>query len=152
MSVDRNNFRLYRRAFRFLRPYLKQQLAILGLMIATTLLSLPQPIAIKMLIDDVFVARNVSLLFIVNFVLLGSFGLHALLSWHLAYYSAFVHEWITVDLRCSLYDHVQRLGPEFYNNTQTGDISLRVLSDCVIISNLVATTLSKIVTDVLMLI
>ena len=152
MSDDVIRRGLYKRSFRYLRPYLKHQVAILGVMIGTTLLSLPQPIAVKFLIDNVLVAKDVSLLYLLVGALMASFGFHALLSWYLSYLSSLVHQRITVDVRCNLYDHVHRLGPEFYNNTQTGDITLRVLSDCVIVSSLVATTLSKIVTDVLTLV
>jgi len=61
---------LYRRAFGYLRPYVKQELAILGLMIGTTLLALPQPIAVKLLIDEVLGGRKLSLLYVVIGVLL----------------------------------------------------------------------------------
>src|SRR6185503_13631243 len=133
---------LYRRAFGFLRPYLKHQFAILLLMVSTTLLSLPQPIAVKLLIDDVLGGSNVNLLYLILVALSATFGLNALLSWHLSYLSSHVHQRVLTDLRSKMYDHIHRLGPEYYNHTQTGDIMYRLLNDTAMISNLIATKVS----------
>src|SRR5262245_8920421 len=142
---------LYRRAFNYVRPYVKHEVGILGLMLGTTLLSLPQPVAVKVLIDEVLGQGKLSLLYVVLAVLVGTFALNSILSWFLSYLSTLVHERILADVRCQLYEHVHRLGPEYYNHAQTGDIMYRVLSDASMLSNLVATTLSKIVTDFLTL-
>ena len=120
-------------------------------MVGTTLLSLPQPIAVKLLIDDVLGGRNVTLLYLILAALLATLGLNSLMSWYLSYLSSLVHQRVLIDVRGKMYDHIHRLGPEYYNHTQTGDIMYRVLNDSAMMSNLIATTLSKILTDFLTL-
>ena len=141
--------KIYTRAFRYLTPYWRQEALILCLMLAATLLSLPQPVAVKLLIDEVLVNRNAPLLYLIITGLLACYGLNALVTWLLNLYSNRIHQRIVVDVRGTLYDHIHTLGPEYYQNTQTGDMMHRVLADAVVLGNLVATTLSKIASDLL---
>jgi ABC-type multidrug transport system fused ATPase/permease subunit len=144
--------KVFKRAFVYLRPHLRLEAAILGLMVGATLLSLPQPLAVKLLIDEVLGRRNMSLLYVVTLVLLFAFAINAVLTWYLAYLSNLVQQRIQVDVRCKLFDHIHELGPEYYNNVQTGEIMYRVLNDSLSVSGLIATSLSKILTDLLTLV
>ncbi len=148
---DQTKRKLYLRAIACLRPYVKYEALIFLLMAGTTLLSLPQPLAVKLLIDNVLVEKDISLLYLIVGGLLAAFLLQSLLSLGLNYFSNLVYQRISVDIRCRLYDHIQRLSPEFYNNAQTGDIMSRLLNDTISFSNLVATTLIKILADLLTL-
>lgn len=152
LSPRRNeSFSTVLRAFGYLKPYARHEVLIFVLMLGGVLLSLPQPLAVKLLVDKVFIEGRTSLLSLIMVGLLLAFGLQALLTWYQNYLSNFIYQRVLVDIRHALFDHLQRLTPNYYHNAQTGDVMSRILNDTVSLSTLIATVLSRVLTDALTL-
>src|SRR6476619_573054 len=62
-----------------------------------------------------------------------------------------VGQWVTHDLRTTLYDHVQRLSLTYHDNSRTGDLVSRVTSDIDTIQSFITSTLLDAFIDMLTL-
>jgi subfamily B ATP-binding cassette protein MsbA len=68
------------------------------------------------------------------------------------YLTTSVSQWVTHDLRSSLYNHIQRLSLEEYDKAQTGDLISRVTSDISAVQDFINSALLGIIVNVLTLI
>src|SRR4029077_9833762 len=62
-----------------------------------------------------------------------------------------VSQWVTHDLRRTLYNHIQRLSLAEYDKTQTGDLISRVTSDIEAVQDFINSALLGIIVNVLTL-
>src|SRR5207244_9773799 len=63
-----------------------------------------------------------------------------------------VGQWVTHDLRSTLYHHIQRLSLSYHDRSQTGDLISRMTSDIDTIQGFITSTLTDIVLDILTLV
>jgi ATP-binding cassette, subfamily B, bacterial len=63
-----------------------------------------------------------------------------------------VGQWVTHDLRSTLYHHIQRLSLSYHDRSQTGDLISRVTSDIDTIQGFITSTLTDVILDVLTLV
>jgi ATP-binding cassette, subfamily B, bacterial len=63
-----------------------------------------------------------------------------------------VGQWVTHDLRSTLYNHIQRLSLSYHDRSQTGDLISRVTSDIETIQGFITSTLSDVLLDILTLV
>ena len=63
-----------------------------------------------------------------------------------------VGQWVTHDLRSTLYHHIQRLSLSYHDRSQTGDLISRVTSDIDTIQSFITSTLTDTILDILTLI
>ena len=130
----------------FVRPYWRRiALAALFLVLAAVS-TLIFPLALKSLIDQGFVstdpgARVMALrqhffaLFAVG-VALGVFSAARF------YMVSWLGERVTADLRNTVYAHVVRQSPEFFETTQTGEVLSRLTTDTTLVQTVVGSSLS----------
>ena len=62
-----------------------------------------------------------------------------------------VGQWVTHDLRSTLYHHIQRLSLSYHDRSQTGDLISRVTSDIDTIQSFITSTLTDTILDILTL-
>src|SRR5437867_5413199 len=62
-----------------------------------------------------------------------------------------VGQWLTHDLRSTLYHHIQRLSLSYHDRSQTGDLISRVTSDIDTIQGFITSTLTDVILDILTL-
>lgn len=119
----------YRALFSFLaliRPYSKNLAVFVlsGLML--TFLSLPYPWLTKLLIDDVLLRQDASLL---HLVLIGTFLLsvaRALLASLRRYYSSYLQNAMAYDIQLRFFKHLQRLSFSFYDRHEIAEVLSRM--------------------------
>jgi ATP-binding cassette, subfamily B, bacterial len=63
-----------------------------------------------------------------------------------------VGQWVTHDLRSTLYHHIQRLSLSYHDRSQTGDLISRVTSDIDTIQGFITSTLTDVILDILTLV
>ena len=63
-----------------------------------------------------------------------------------------VGQWVTHELRGTLYHHIQRLSLSYHDRSQTGDLISRVTSDIDTIQGFITSTLTDIILDILTLV
>ena len=154
---------------RLIRPYWKALafafLAVLG----ETFSDVLEPWPIKVVIDNVLQSKKLPA-WLVGYVT-GVFGqdkiavlnfavaaiaaiavIGAISSYFEKYLTTSVSQWVTHDLRRTLYNHIQRLSLAEYDKTQTGDLISRVTSDIGAVQDFVNSALLGILVNVLTLV
>ena len=112
-----------------LRPYKKQVFfAFLSILIAN-LLGLAFPWVIKIVIDEVIVKKNISLLNTLTIALLLAFILKFWFGFIREYLVSFIGENVVCDLRNRLYWHLHRLSVRYIENTPVGKIISGIIGD-----------------------
>ncbi len=140
----------YSKALRILsygKPYWRQLVLILLCVSMSTVLSLPQPVVLKLLIDDVLLAGNLPML---HLLLAGLFGIYILqnaVGFGQRYLTGAIGQRLLVDVRQQIYDHLQRLSPGFFDDAQTGDLLSRTLYDAHSLQAIISATSVNLVTN-----
>jgi ATP-binding cassette subfamily B protein len=125
--IDRR--RLFLRLLQRTRQYAKPIMVSFVMAMIATAADLYQAPLTKQLVDVVIPRRNLHLLLEVIVILLGIRVANALLGATRQYLMSWLGERVTFDLRGELYDHLQRLGVNYYDQKETGWIMDRVTSD-----------------------
>jgi ATP-binding cassette, subfamily B, bacterial len=128
------------RPLRALLPYIRPYRGTLTLAIAALLLAsaaqLTLPVAIRYLIDGGLLASNpghIDKYFIGLFVVAMAFGLFSAFRFYLV---TWLGERVVADLRSSVYEHVVRLDPTFFEVTKTGEVLSRLTTDTTLIQSI----------------
>jgi ATP-binding cassette, subfamily B, bacterial len=152
-----------------IRPYWKALTFAFVAVLGESLSDVLEPWPIKIVIDNVlqsksppgWLGRFVSEMFgadklaILNFAVAAVAGIAvigAISSYIEKYLTTSVSQWVTHDLRRSLYNHIQRLSLENYDKAQTGDLISRVTSDIGAVQDFINSALLGIVVNVLTLV
>lgn len=134
------------RPLRALVPYIRPYKSTLFLAMAALLLAsaaqLALPIAVRYLIDGGLLAENSSNIdkyFLGMFAVAIAFGLFSALRFYLV---TWLGERVVADLRNSVYQHVIRLDPTFFEVTKTGEVLSRLTTDTTLIQSISGAGLS----------
>jgi ATP-binding cassette subfamily B protein len=134
------------RPLRALIPYVRPYRSTLFLAMAALLLAsaaqLTLPVSIRFLIDRGLMAEDPSHIdryFIGLFVVAMAFGLFSALRFYLV---TWLGERVVADLRNSVYRHVIRLDPTFFEITKTGEVLSRLTTDTTLIQSISGAGLS----------
>jgi ATP-binding cassette subfamily B protein len=130
----------------FLRPYRgRMALALLFLLLAATA-TLIFPLALRELIDQGLVdadpgQRALALRghFLWLFAAGAALGLFSALRF---YAVTWLGERVSADLRSAVYAHVLRQSPAFFETTQTGEVISRITTDTTVVQNIVGSSVS----------
>src|SRR5260221_7629055 len=119
----------WRRLLGYLGPYkLRMVLAIVAL-VASSLIGLLFPLIIVQLLNTVLKQHDLTQLNGLTAALVGLFFVSAAFNFFQSYSLTYIGERIILDLRTSLYRHLQALSLDFYANRRVGEIVSRLSSD-----------------------
>jgi subfamily B ATP-binding cassette protein MsbA len=154
---------------RLIRPHWKALALAFAAVLAETLGDVLEPWPIKIVIDNILQSKKLphwlagfiehtfghEKLPILNFavaavVAIAVFG--AIGSYLEKYLTTSVSQWVTHDLRKTLYNHIQRMSLAQYDETQTGDLITRVTSDINAVQDFINSALLGMVVNVLTLV
>jgi len=121
--------RLIGRLLRYLVPYKGCAILGLALTLSMTGLQLLPPYLLKVLVDDVIVVRDATLLPMIIGLLVTAFVGRALLATGRSYLMQWLGNRLLFDLRIQVFDHLSLLRLSYYNQRQTGQIMQRVTGD-----------------------
>lgn len=113
----------------YLRPYWRQVMISLILLLVLTGLSLTIPEIIRQVIDVGLKQSEVSFLIKSALILLGIGVLNSIFSYFQRYLSEWIASHIGYDLRNRLYDHIQHLSFSYHDHAQTGQLISRTIED-----------------------
>lgn len=135
----------------FLKPYKKQfVLAIFSLVLAASA-TLAVPFSFRQIIDLGFNAdsgNEINTTFLVLFIVACLVALGTSLRFYMV---SWLGEKITTDIRSSVYSHVIKQSPEFFESTHSGEILSRLNTDTVLIQTLIGTSVSMAIRNMLLL-
>ncbi|MDT0307433.1 ABC transporter ATP-binding protein [Streptomyces sp. DSM 44917] len=140
-----------RRIGRFARPHRGALVAFLLLSVVTALLAVATPVlagqVVNALTEGSARARVVRLAVLIAAIALAEAGVGLLARW----LSARIGEGLILDLRTTVYDHVQRMPVAFFTRTRTGALVSRLNSDVIGAQRAFSSTLSGVLSNVVML-
>ncbi len=154
---------------RLTRPYWKQLAVAFVAVLGETFSDVLEPWPIKIVIDNIMQSKKLpgwlggfvsgafgqNKLAILNFAVAAVAGIAvigAISSYVEKYLTTSVSQWVTHDLRRTLYNHIQRLSLAEYDKTQTGDLISRVTSDINAVQDFINSALLGIIVNVLTLV
>ena len=157
------------RIISLIRPHWKALSLAFVAVLGQTFSDVLEPWPIKIVIDNIlqskklpgWLAGSVSGAFgqnklaVLNFAVAAVAGIAvvgAISSYVEKYLTTSVSQWVTHDLRRTLYNHIQRLSLAEYDKTQTGDLISRVTSDINAVQDFINSALLGIVVNVLTLV
>ncbi len=119
----------FRRLTPFVSPFLPRLLSVFALSLFGTVLGLLSPLFTKILIDDVLLARNLRLLWILSGIMVLATVLGYVIGAVNRYYYTQVTARILFALRAHLFSHLQALSLRFHTRTKVGDLLSRLNTD-----------------------
>ncbi len=143
-----NRSSLYRRLLRYLRPYWWPHfiLAVICMVIFSSTNGV-MPFLIRYIFDDVFTNKDIFVLQVLPFVIIGVFLLRGIVSFGSTYFSEYVGQRIVADIRSELNTHIQQLSLSFFNRTPTGTIVSRVTNDVALVRGAVVDSVASVLKD-----
>jgi subfamily B ATP-binding cassette protein MsbA len=151
------------RVFVYLKPYWFREVLVLLCMIVSIFLTLPLPLALKYLIDSVFISGPMkplnlyffqitlstreSQLFWVVILVAVAYLAEGLFLFLRDYLYTVIGSNIIANIREKLFDHVQTLSLRFFHREQVGTIMSRILNDVMRFQDLITSTLLVMLTD-----
>jgi ATP-binding cassette subfamily B protein len=126
----------------FFKPYkFRLLIAIFVLMIAAAA-ALALPIAIKLIIDQGYLLQQPDMLNRYFIVLLAIVAIMAVFSAIRYYLVMWLGERIVADIRSTLYQHVLKMEPAFFETTRTGEVLSRLTTDTTLVQSVVGAGIS----------
>ncbi|WP_411145706.1 ABC transporter ATP-binding protein [Streptomyces sp. x-80] len=150
---DRRPFsrRTLRRIAAFARPHRRQLLCFLALSTVTAMLAVATPLLAGRVVDAIVHHDSAGLVLglsgLIAAIAVAEAGLGLLTRW----LSASIGEGLILDLRTTVYDHVQRMPVAFFTRTRTGALVSRLNNDVIGAQRAFSDTLSGVVSNIVTL-
>ncbi|MAU13156.1 MAG: ABC transporter [Anaerolineaceae bacterium] len=143
---------LIRRVLPYARPYRREIIGMLVMILITTGLGLLNPLIFRDLIDNVLLEEgpnygDTTRLNLLALALVIIPIVRGVISVIQRKYNATVGEGTIYDLRVALYTHLQRMSLRFFTNTKTGELMSRLNNDVVDAQRAISDTIVSIVTN-----
>ncbi len=123
------NWSQLRRLFVYMKPYRKQLIPVIGMMIIGTLTRLAIPLLIIVAIDQAIDKKNTTMLFIIGASMLALYLLQWLSNNYRIKHTSIIGQKVIFDLRTHLFKHIQKLSFNFYDKRPAGSVLVRVTND-----------------------
>ncbi|WP_093840412.1 ABC transporter ATP-binding protein [Streptomyces aidingensis] len=140
-----------RRIARFARPHRTELILFLVLSVVTALIAVATPVlagrVVNAITDRAATATVVHLALLIAALAVAEAGIRLLSRW----LSARIGEGLILDLRQSVFDHVQRMPVAFFTRTRTGALVSRLNNDVIGAQRAFSDTLSGVLSNVVML-
>ncbi len=120
---------LMRRLLGYVRPYRLTAAFALVLLLSSAALTLVGPALTQRVIDVAIPAGNVSLIRTLALLFLGSLVLEFACDYGQAYLTSWMGQRVMADLRLTVFTHLQRLSPAYFDRNPVGRLMTRVTSD-----------------------
>ena len=138
---------LYRRLLDLAKPYwIKLGLAMIC-MLFVSLLTAGQAFLVKPALDDVFLKKDMRILFLLPFAIVLLFFIKGIFDYGQAYLMNFVGLRIVANMREKLYNHLQNLSLSFFTKTPTGVLISRITNDVNLMQGAVSNAFTGLVKD-----
>jgi ATP-binding cassette, subfamily B, bacterial MsbA len=121
--------RVYRRLFPYVKVYWARIVAAMGLALVTSGLEAVTAWLVKPVLDDVFLKKDLFMLKILPFALIGVYSVKGSARYGQAYLMAQVGQRVVMRLREEVYEHLQGMSQSFFNNRASAELLSRLTHD-----------------------
>ncbi|MCL2401098.1 MAG: ABC transporter ATP-binding protein/permease [Oscillospiraceae bacterium] len=142
------------RLFRFAGPWAKHLAAATLALFVISAVNLAAPEVIRrviVLMEGGDLAEAIGSIVRLALVLLGLFAVRGVCQFLNSYLSHYASWKMVNRLRCTIYDHLQKLSMSYYHDKQTGQLMSRVVNDTQAFENLIAHALPEVITNIITL-
>lgn len=139
----------FRRLFAYVRPYQKRLILALVSVVFGSVLGLAGPYTLQFLVDAVFSKADTALLNKITIILIFIFASQSVFYFIRSFMLSYIGERIMADLRIRLFEHMQQLSLNFYNERRTGELVSRLTNDVSTVRNVVTSDVSTALSQVL---
>jgi len=101
----------------------------------------------KPAIDGVFIKKNILMLKLIPFGIIGVIIIKGIADYLQAYFMSYVGLSVVRNIRDALYSHLQSLSISFFSKTPTGTLISRITSDVNLVQSAVSDTITSVVKD-----
>lgn len=117
------------RIFNYFKPYWKQTMLVLSILLVSSILGLLPPILIQRIVDHALPDKNMRLLAELVLISLGTTVAAGLLGVLQSYLNSFISQSIVYDMKNQMYAHLQRMPLGFFSAVKQGEVITRMTSD-----------------------
>jgi ATP-binding cassette subfamily B protein len=142
----------FRRILGFARPYSRQVVLFLILVIIDAVLVVATPLLFKQIIDKGVIPKNGGVVTALALVVAALAVLDAVFGLLQRWYSSRIGEGLIYDMRTRVFSHVMRMPVAFFTRTQTGALVSRLNNDVIGAQQAFTSTLSGVVSNVISLV
>jgi subfamily B ATP-binding cassette protein MsbA len=121
--------KVYRRLFPYVKVYWARIVAAMGLALVVSGLEAVTAWLVKPLLDDVFLNKDLFMLKILPFALIGVYFVKGSARYGQAYLMALVGQRVVMRLREEVYEHLQGMSQSFFNNRASAELLSRLTHD-----------------------
>jgi ABC-type multidrug transport system fused ATPase/permease subunit len=143
------NFAKISRLNSFILPHRKKAVLSASLLLLSTILSLPQPLFTKYIVDDVIYSSNRGMLSLIVLVLFFIFLIQSHLSFFTGYLFFRFEQDVLFDLQCQLFNQLLCFPMSFFDSNQTGYLMSRITGDVQELQIFFSRTIVDLLTNIL---
>ncbi|MBR0257899.1 MAG: ABC transporter ATP-binding protein [Synergistaceae bacterium] len=126
--------------YSYTRRYRGKLFLAMLFMLASSGLNVLPPYLFKYIVDDILISRNTFMLNVVCVSVIVIFGVKAVTTYYQRYFMNEAGQGVVMDIRISLYDHMQRMSLARINASRTGELMSRITGDAATLQNIVTST------------
>jgi ATP-binding cassette, subfamily B, bacterial MsbA len=138
---------LYRRLLAFLKPYWKKLVIAMICMAVVSATSALYAYMVKNVIDDIFVKKDATMLYLIPFVVILLFFVKGLFFYLQAYFMGFIGQRVITTIRNLVFASLQKQPLSFFDKTPTGQSISRIMNDVTLIQGVVTDSVTAILID-----
>lgn len=146
------DFKVLKRIFRFVKPYIGKFYFLVVLTFALAILAPVRPYLIQLTVDNHIMTGDFQGLINMTIILVGVLILQAIVQYAHTYLSGWMGQYIIKDIRIALYQHLLKLRLKFFDRTPIGRLVTRNISDVETLSDVFSEGLAAMVGDLLQLV
>lgn len=146
------DFKVLKRIFRFVKPYVGKFYLLVFLTFALAILAPVRPYLIQLTVDNNIMTGDFQGLVDMTLILVAVLVLQAIIQYIHTYLSGWMGQYIIRDIRIALYKHLLKLRLKFFDRTPIGRLVTRNVSDVETLSDVFSEGIAAMVGDLLQLI
>ncbi|HBB25456.1 MAG TPA: antibiotic ABC transporter ATP-binding protein [Bacteroidetes bacterium] len=151
LDVSKVDYRLLRRLLAFLAPYRLHIIGGVALTLASSALGPLRPYLTRIAVDEHIVKGDLPGLTTFIAIILGLVILQGATQYALSLLMTWIGQRVLLDIRNTLYRHVERMALRFYDTTPVGRIVTRVTSDVEVLNELFSSGVVLMISDIMVI-
>lgn len=139
---------LYLKLLKFTKPYWARLLLAMMCMLVVSATSGALPFLAKPVMDDIFIRKDVTMLYIVPVAVIFLFIIKGFFYYLQAYLMGYVGQRVITDIRNLLFASLQKQPLSYFDKTPTGQSISRIMNDVTLLQNTVSDSITAVLIDV----
>ncbi|MBU3699149.1 MAG: ABC transporter ATP-binding protein [Candidatus Kapabacteria bacterium] len=150
-NANKVDYRLLRRLLSFLAPYRLYIVGAVALTLVSSALGPLRPYLTRIAVDEHIVKGDLPGLGVFIAIILGLVVLQGATQYALSLLMTWIGQSVLLDIRNTLYRHVERMALRFYDTTPVGRIVTRVTSDVEVLNELFSSGVVLMISDIMVI-